>query len=143
MSGIQFELLEDKIWYKDNYKYQLDVSTRMRIDLKLLKPITVRFIKYEKGILTILPGYAWNGASGPAVDTKSFMRGSLFHDCLYQLMEEGFLDWSYKGLADEVLVGVCKIDKMAYLRRLYVYQAVDKLGKFWVRTQAAGVLSAP
>jgi hypothetical protein len=37
-------------------------------------------------------GYAWNGPSGPTLDTRNFMRGSLVHDALYQLMREGRMD---------------------------------------------------
>jgi len=31
-------------------------------------------------------GYAWDGPSGSTVDTLNFMRGSLVHDALYQLI---------------------------------------------------------
>jgi hypothetical protein len=31
--------------------------------------------------LNILEEYCWDGASGPAIDTQNFMRGSLLHDC--------------------------------------------------------------
>ncbi len=38
--------------------------------------------------LTTKKGYAWDGPSGPTIDSKNFMRGSLVHDALYQLMRE-------------------------------------------------------
>ena len=44
------------------------------------------------GRLVIQKGYAWDGPSGPTIDTENFMRGSLVHDALYQLFREGKLD---------------------------------------------------
>jgi len=143
MSKVAFELLEDKIWYKDNYKYQLEYTARIRVELILLKPITIRFLKYEKGILHVIPGYAWNGPSGPTMDTDTFIRASLFHDALYQLMEECYLSWDYKELADNILKDICKLDGMSLFRRNYVYQFVDKFGECWVRINPSGVLIAP
>ena len=36
-------------------------------------------------------GYAWDGASGPTIDTKDSMKATLIHDVLYQVMREGGL----------------------------------------------------
>jgi hypothetical protein len=77
------------------------------------------------GYLTILAGYAWDGASGPAIDTKTFMRGSLVHDCLYQLMREGLLDREiYRPYADELLRKICLEDGMWKARANWVFWAV-------------------
>ena len=56
-----------------------------------------------EGILTIKRGYAWDGPSGPTIDTKCVMRGSLIHDALYQLIREGLLPQSCKEVADIAL----------------------------------------
>ena len=80
------------------------------------------------GTLTIFKGYAWDGASGPAIDTQNFIRGSLVHDALYQLMAEDALPFSYRKRADELLVTICKEDGMWLPRRLWVKAAVNIFG---------------
>lgn len=81
------------------------------------------------GRLIIESGYAWDGPSGPTFDTPSFMRGSLVHDALYQLMGEGKLSWSYQKTADQLLRQLCREDGMGWLRTQYVYLAVRWFGR--------------
>ena len=77
------------------------------------------------GGLMVNIGYAWDGPSGPTVDTKSFMRGSLIHDALYQLMREGHLNRKvWKLYADKLLRKICLEDGMSKFRAWYVYNAV-------------------
>lgn len=57
--------------------------------------------EFEGNILTVYPGYLWDGASGPAMDTKGSMAPSLMHDCAYQCLRFGlFLPYQRKD-ADE------------------------------------------
>ena len=70
-------------------------------------------------------GYAWDGPSGPTIDTKNFMRGSLVHDGLYQLMREGLLAHEeYRKSADDLLRDICVEDGMSKFRAWYVHRAV-------------------
>ena len=80
------------------------------------------------GVLCLKEGYHWDGASSIAIDTKSFMRGSLVHDALYQLMREDILSWDFKDVVDKILIDLCKEDGMGWLRRKYIYFAVSKFG---------------
>lgn len=76
-------------------------------------------------VLHIERGYAWDGPSGPTIRTKTFERGALVHDALYQLMREGHLSASrYRDKADRELVSVCKEDGMSRFRAWWVYQGV-------------------
>lgn len=69
--------------------------------------------------------YAWDGPSGPTIDTESFMRGSLVHDALYQLMREGHLDRKiWRLYADKLLRKICLEDDMSKFRAWYVYHSV-------------------
>jgi hypothetical protein len=116
---------------KGNYKYQLadhgvKVQTRIHPPLPI---VTEYIILTPRGELLISYGYAWDGPSGPTIDTKSFMRGSLFHDALYQLMRTGKLDRSWKDAADRLLQEVCIEDGMFKLRAWWVYQGVRIGGK--------------
>ena len=69
------------------YKYQLTDDYYIRIDIRPGQDLEFRFLSLSSdGILTIRKSYAWDGPSGPTIDTMDFMRGSLVHDALYQLM---------------------------------------------------------
>jgi hypothetical protein len=79
----------------------------------------------ESGQLIVKKGYAWDGPSGPTIDTKNFMRGSLVHDALYQLMRLGKIDKNtYRDAADKELVRICREDGMWWIRAQIVYWGV-------------------
>jgi len=87
--------------------------------------IVTEFITlFTDGMLLIRKGYAWDGASGPAIDTKNIIRGSLVHDALYQLLRQGNLDMSWREQADKDLKRICLEDGMSKLRAWYVYKCV-------------------
>lgn len=73
-------------------------------------------------------GYAWDGASGPAVDTESFMRASLFHDILYQMIREGILPKNFRGEADSLMRDVAIEDGMWRIRAMWSYGGVRLFG---------------
>ena len=83
---------------------------------------------YPNGTLIVKKGYAWDGPSGLTIDTETFMRGSLFHDALYQLMREGLLPQEDREKTDQLLRKICKEDGMNSLRRRYVYRLVRMFG---------------
>lgn len=115
----------------DGYKYQLvnryGINTGIIPDMAISTP----FISLDiNGYLTIRQGYAWDGPSGPTFDTKNFMRGSLVHDALYQLMRQGYLNIDInRNKADRLLKYICKEDGMSSLRAWWVYQGVNTFGK--------------
>ena len=113
----------DHILYKKGFKYQL---TERHIHLLhgVFPDVSARFARIEHDELIIDSRYAWDGASGPALDTVTFMRGSLIHDTLYQLMRVGALPTSYRKEADKELVRICREDGMSRLRAWWVYKAV-------------------
>ena len=82
----------------------------------------------EAGVLHIGKGYTWDGPSGPTFDTKTFMRGSLIHDVLYQLMREGKLSIKERQRADEILREICLADGMLKIRAWWVYESVRRWG---------------
>jgi len=66
-----------------HYKYQLMQDFTINIEIETEEDIETSFIGLTTdGELTIKNRYAWDGPSGPTIDTKSFIRGSLVHDAL-------------------------------------------------------------
>ena len=79
--------------------------------------------------LLVKKGYVWDGPSGPTIDTKNFMRGSLVHDALYQLMREGKLDPTLRRKqADLLLYNICVEAGMSRARAGYVYRSLRIFG---------------
>jgi hypothetical protein len=119
----------DCIHYRSGYKYQLKkpVSLPTRV-LPDEESVIDGFVKLGvDGTLEIGNGYAWDGPSGPTIDTKNFLRGSLVHDALYQLMRETGLDSAtWRQTADEELVRLCDVDGMSRVRRWWVLMAVRR-----------------
>jgi hypothetical protein len=120
------------IKYRAGYKYQLaeDYIHFMSFEFPAV-PVSAQ-TKYlcltsvdGCTVLKIHAGYAWDGPSGPTIDTKNFMRGSLVHDALYQLMRSGHLDKiMYRVHADRELHRICREDGMWWVRTQFVYWGV-------------------
>lgn len=143
----------DKIKYKGGYKYQLSEDYILRANDPVYKTIAA-YLKEKKLILTdatvaIIPdkpivtqfleldmqgnflwrgGYAWDGASGPTVDTLSIMRGSLVHDGGYQLLREGLISMRYRLIFDCLLRYILIEDGAFKVRAWYWYIGVRKGG---------------
>ena len=120
------------ISYKSGYKYQLFEEYCTDIPIKPNDTISSsgNYVTLSKeGKIVIKKSYAWDGPSGPTIDTLNFMRGSLVHDALYQLMRENQLPrFSYRDQADRLLQQMCKDDGMTSIRAWWVYQGVSKFG---------------
>lgn len=133
------------IKYKSGYKYQLispfSIQTQIFPERNIL---THYLILSTEGILHIQIGYCWDGPSGPAIDTKNFMRGSLVHDALYQLMRQGLLDQKWREQADIELRKICREDGMSAIRAQWVYWAVRNFAKRCADTDnQREILTAP
>ncbi len=114
-----------QIRYRSGYKYQLVEQYTVRVSLTPGENIYTEFIDLSSsGELVIKQAYAWDGPSGPSIDSKNFMRGSLVHDALYQLMRQEPPDERWRNEADLELKRICREDGMARFRAWYIYQAV-------------------
>ena len=92
----------------------------------------LRFLGYAPllGVLTVKPGYAWDGPSGPTKDDKANMRASLEHDVLYQLMRLNILPQYFRKKADEQFDKTAKEDGMWWWRRKYYLFSLRKFAGF-------------
>jgi hypothetical protein len=118
--------------YRDisKYKYLLEEPLTVTVPIR---GITARVdgdwvSLSEYGLLVIRKGYAWDGASGPAIDTPDFMRASLVHDALYQLLREGALPPGKRSVADAVMRSICREDGMGRFRSWYCWLGVRLFG---------------
>ncbi len=117
-----------------SYKYQLQQDYEIKITLKPVNDIVTSpnpFVSLSKeGVLIIKSGYAWDGPSGPTSDTPEFMRASLIHDALYQLMRDGYLNKnsSNRRKADKILKMICIEDGMSRIGAGFIYSAIRVFG---------------
>jgi hypothetical protein len=104
------------ILFRSGYKYQLASDYTLKIDIKPDIDIVTKFIKLDtQGTLTVFNGYAWDGPSGPVIDTRENMRASLVHDALYQLMRLRLLSAKRdKDRADKLFRKLCIRDGVSH-----------------------------
>jgi hypothetical protein len=122
------------IKYREGYKYQLAEDYSIQTNIKPEKEVQSEYIILAPaGLLIIKKGYAWDGASGPTIDTKSSMRGSLVHDALYQLVRMGLIDTPNRDYADELLRKICIEDGMWRIRANVWWTIVDKFAGLAIR----------
>lgn len=122
----------------DRYKYQLMEEYRYETGLSLPQTASTQddYVVLEQGgTLCVKKGYAWDGPSGPTLDTKNFMRASLVHDALYQLLREGLVPGdedarkAFRKDADMLLRRIVRKDGMNWPRYTWVYAAVRWFGR--------------
>ena len=126
---IEYKKIKDK-----KYKYELLVNCHVETTFRRPEIIVTPYIELGiDGIMLIKRGYQWDGPSGPTIDTENFMRGSLVHDALYQLIREGRLRKDDRKRADKLLRRICRQDGMSYFRAWYVYRSVRMFGGIFGR----------
>jgi len=101
ISGIKYQLVQDYVTNIGIHGYDIELP------LIKLNPL---------GRLTIKKFFAWDGPSGPTIDTKSAMRGSLEHDALYMLLRHELLPQSERDAIDDRLENICVADGMNEFR---------------------------
>ena len=140
--------MDNTVFYKKGYKYQLVENYKVHIDIDL--PVSslaeseflrLEYVSEGIGLLTTKSGYAWNGVSGPTRTDSTNIRASLIHDALYQLIREGLLGINYRKQADIIFRKCCKEDGMCSFRRNYYYAFVRAFGS--VCFDEKKVLTAP
>jgi hypothetical protein len=131
-------MIRDKcLYFCRGYKYQVKRPFNIKLDITPAHVIDLPFVKMDlAGNTQILPGYAWDGASGPTWDSRDSMIGSLVHDVCYQMIRLGLIDASYKEYADKVLHDLCTEDGMWSWRADYWRWAVLKFGDSSCRPSA-------
>ena len=136
-------------YYKGDYKYALKDRVEYETGIVGRGCILPLCSLTTEGLLTIEPGYAWDAPPRPTFDTPSFMRGSLVHDVLYQMLRQpGFVEDAdeheiLRHRADLLLREICLIDGMWEWRANWVLRGVRAGGGPSAAIKERQVYSAP
>lgn len=119
---------------KYNYKFKVEKSLTIKLPFKF-NDFKHPYVTLTDGNLTINIGYAWDGASGPVIDTKNTLIASLVHDALYQAMRLNLIsnDEETRKLADKTFYSILKDNNVFVLRRSVWYFAVRAFGRFFYK----------
>jgi len=116
--------------YTSGYKYQVYEDVWIWTNIhpldNIITPFTILFVS---GWMLVKKGYAWDGPSGPTIDTPDTLTPSLFHDAIYQLIREEMLDPRWKVYADEWL-GKMMEDRSSDVPPLRFLQSLR--ARYWV-----------
>lgn len=119
------------IEYREGYKYQLAEDYTVTVDIYPNQVIMTPFIILTTlGVLLVKERYAWDGSSGPTIDSSKCMEASLIHDALYQLMRMDLLDIKWRGAADLEYKAMCLKGGMSKLQAWWRYCAIKKFAAF-------------
>jgi hypothetical protein len=134
----------DTIQYRKGYKYSLWETYRCSIGIVGYTVTHRLFELTSTGILTVFADYPWDGPSGPTIDTPSFMRGSLIHDVLFEMLRLGLLPHDpCFHLANLELHKICLEDRMWQFRSNYVFAAVERFGTASAALTPERIITAP
>ena len=114
------------------YKYKFKVEENFSIELPYKIPDFVHpYASLKDGILSVKRGYAWDGASGPIINTRDTLVASLVHDVLYQAMRLNLIKSCKENrqIADKNFFEILKMNGVNSIRRKVWYFAVRLFGK--------------
>lgn len=78
--------------WRKGYKYQAACDYTFQTNVRPISNVSDEFISLTvDGVLRVDSGYAWDGPSGPTLDTPNSMKASCKHDAMYQLMRKNLL----------------------------------------------------
>lgn len=102
------EATKGRIFYADGYKYQMRKNAVAESRVCPGKLINHEYFAISlDGVILVRRGYAWDGASGPAVDDPGTLLPSVFHDVLYQAIRLKLLDPGWREEADQTYKTLC------------------------------------
>ncbi len=92
-----------KLYFKKGFKYQTSRPFSCSTGILPEKAVETDLIFLSlSGFLIIKANYAWDGPSGPMLDTDDMYIPSLIHDALYQLMRMGLLSLDHRKDIDRL-----------------------------------------
>ena len=93
-----------KYYEMKSFRFQVAEDTELElVNAMELPDVEFEWFTKSGNTIKIKKGYAWDGASGPTIDTKDTIRASLIHDCYYQAMRLGLVHKQFRKVADKEL----------------------------------------
>ena len=133
------EIIKYKRIKKGKYKFELLETYSCRHNLPGNISCRIKdYITVFRGIIYAYIRYQWDGATGlpeklSILWEKWFIRGSLIHDCFYQLFREGLLDLKYRKDVDTLMYNMFVEDNMPVGLAWSLYCIVRGLGWIFVK----------
>ena len=116
--------------YKAGYRYIVHETIAFITPIRTGEDIITQYVALNgAGVLAISKGFAWDGASGPTIDTRNSMRASLAHDALYALIRLEKLDHKWKAMIDKLFYDLLLEDGMCRVRATIWYWAVSRFAE--------------
>jgi hypothetical protein len=134
------------IKYKSGYKYQTALQHKTMISITGHDAESEFVSLSPEGLLLIRSGYAWDGPTGYVLHAyrQRMMRGSIYHDALYQLMREGVLHREHRKEADDVFLLTILEDQTPSMLAHAAYRLIRTFGmKFTSPTRRKVIHCAP
>lgn len=121
--------------YKSGYRYKLDDVYAHELPFHAFDAKQVgTWVSLVDNRLVISNGYAWDGAStGLPWTPKKWLRPSLVHDALYQLIREGQLAMAFRKDADTVFYQLLRENRVNLVLATVAYWAVRICGNYFLR----------
>ena len=134
---------QSSIRYTAGHKYRLEADFVTQLDIRGYAVPHDLFTLSVHGWLHVYAGYAWDGPSGPTIDTRNAMRASLVHDVGYQMIRLGLLPRDTRLQWDDELKRLCLEDGMSRFRAWYWHRAVGHAGEAAHPDSVRKVYTAP
>lgn len=126
--------ISKELRYSSGYKYQTNSNIIIQTTLRPAQSCVIDGYVFlgTDGLLYIYKSYAWDGCTH-APDTDSNLLAGLVHDALYQLMQIGILDKSFKPDADDILRDVMvRQGSMLFIANIF-HAAVQEFGNMHMK----------
>jgi hypothetical protein len=98
--------------YWSGYKYVVAEDFTILTDIKNYTVADTLSALQPDGSLTIKRGYAWDGNSGPCLDSRSSLMASCVHDVLCDYINLGWLPDYLQPVVDQEYYNLCVANKM-------------------------------
>lgn len=121
---------KNDLLFIEGFEYQLVKDFSIQLPITLDKDIEEQFCTISKdGLLIVKEGFAWDGPSGPTINTANSQIAAIVHDALYRMIRHKTLPYDYKAIADKIFYDLLIEHGMFPLRAWVWYIGVVLFGK--------------
>lgn len=125
-----YKVKENNLYMIDGFRYQLAKDFVIQIPIKLNHGIYDEYHTINRdGLLTLKRGFAWDGPSGPTINTKNSQIPAAVHDALYRMIRNDALPYSMKEVADQIFYEMLMHFGMSKFRAWIWWLGVHLFGK--------------